>query len=638
LLQHLFLHICGIFVHDEISISFMEDLVLTCLCRQQLVKPSTAVASDLIASGPDSPQAAPQPSSFDGPYSNEAMERRIEVPVERPESPLSNLGHIGLVRSQRNALNDELRTHEEAAIEAKRSISSLRKLALRLAVRISVREAQIASHTQSLARSRMSQYLAEHGTSRSEERQKQHPRLEHFPISPPQSPSPNKPLPSLPRWDSSGRVPLVRFSSHVQPDIRQILHQRDQSAERWQAAEKYPDVLIRNDERIFEKMDASRASLVKELDATQAKLAKLFESQAILRERYNAEKEKARNLDAECQETYEKVFDLEQSKHEVEEEAHLLRQRIYELEQGNGHLRYELDAAKEERTNIREELSKLQSSRLTLEHQIQAAAGSKMLFESQLTDLKDQMELKVAELEKSTEESATSITLLGAEKDKLAEDLRVTKFRLAAAVDLESNLQAKLSSMRGHESVLEQTLLNSREAVENLEQELLNAKEKLGSMEETVSKLTVKLQDAELSRKELEKTISMAQESKERSEEKFRKDRKVRSKTAGRLRSARSLLFASEANKRRVETELSTSKTNLALVEKRNEELEELVEKAEISLSAVVEKTTVTVDKLEAVMATQRHIPQEDHMFHHNWTSDRTKDKGECLAYDPLSK
>jgi predicted nucleic acid-binding Zn-ribbon protein len=604
----------GIRVDDDLLIDSMEDLVLTSLRRRQPVTPSTGAQLDTISYAPSlSHEVAPQCLPSNGPLANEKMERRTDVPIERPESPLSSLGHIGLVRNQRNALHAELRSHEDAAIEAKRSISSLRKLALRLAVRISVREAHIASHARSLARSRMSQYLAERGTSPSAELEKKLPQSENFPLSPPQSPGPNKPLPSLPRWDSSGRVPLVRFSPVVQPDLRHLLHQRHQSAEKWQAAEKYPDVLIRNDEQMFEKMDASRASLVKELDATQAKLAKLFESQAMLRERYNAEKEKARNLGTECQETQEKVFNLEQSKHEVEEETRQLHQRIHELEQGNQHLRDELGAAKDGRTNIQEDLSKLRSSKLTLEHQLQALSGSKGILETQMEQLRTQMEAKVAELERGTAESTTSITLLESEKIKLADDLRVTKFKLTAAEDLESKLQSNLSGMREHEATLEQALLTSREVVSKLELELHDAKSKLGAMEETVSTLTAKLEVAERSREKLEEITRLARESKERSDAQLRKDRKGKSKTVGRLRSARSLLFASEANKRRVETELSATQTDLELVQKSNWELKELVEKTENRLNEVVVKTTNSVEQLEAVMSGQRlQIPNHD--------------------------
>jgi chromosome segregation ATPase len=579
----------------------MEDLVLISLRRAQAVKPAKEVFSE--KSTPEPSRPAPYSIPFDGPYSSDAMEKWAENPIARPESPLSSQGHLGLVRSQRKVLNAELRAHELEAVEAKKAISSLRKLALRLAVRISVREAHIASHAQSLARSRMGQYLSEHGTAQAIEQQKQDSRSASFPLSPPQSPGPNKPLPSLPRWDSSGRVSTVRFSPTAQPDIRQILHHRHQSAERWQAAEKYPDVLIRNDEQMFEKMDASRASLVKELDATQAKLAKLFESQAILRERYNAEKEKARNLNAECQETHAKVFNLEQSKQEVEEEARHLHNRIDELEQGNDHLRHELEAAKDERTNIREDLSKLQSSKLTLEHQLQAATGSKTTFETQLIDLKKQMEMKVRELERGTEDSATSIALLETEKQKLGDDLRVTKFRLAAAVDLESDLQSKLSGFRDKEATLEQSLHSSRATVARLEQELSSAKERLGVMEKTVSRLTAELEDAERTKSELRETTRLAQESYARSEEQLGKDRTAKSKTIGRLRSARSLLFASEAHKRRVETELSATRSDLVLAQRRNNELEDLVEKAESSLDTVVAKTTASVEQLESVIS-----------------------------------
>lgn len=75
-------------------------------------------------------------------------------------SPLSNLAHLSLVKNQRNSLRSELKVQRVAGAQAKASVTSLRRLALRLAVNISVKEKQIATTARSLANSRKSDYIA----------------------------------------------------------------------------------------------------------------------------------------------------------------------------------------------------------------------------------------------------------------------------------------------------------------------------------------------------------------------------------------------------------------------------------------------------------------------------------------------
>jgi DNA repair exonuclease SbcCD ATPase subunit len=416
----------------------MEDLVLFKL-HPEASNAEEGVDSDHYTTPPEWPDAT---SLNDGVSSHTITDHSIEIRMERPESPLSSIGHLGLVRGQRNALRAELRSHEEAAVQAKQSISSLRKLALRLAVRISVKEARISTHARLLAQARMEKYLAERNSPHT--LVPGHVRQESYPLSPPQSPEPGKPLPALPRWDSSGRVTTVRFSPVDQhsPSLTELQRNHSYSARHNLDStdqSQYGLGIFENQQ--LEKIDASRASLVKELEATQARLAKLFESQAILRERYNNEREKARTLDAECQEIHAKVSTLEQSKHEVEEDAQHLHQRIEDLEQGNSRLKGELETAKAERSNIQEDLSKLQSSKLTLEHQLQAATASKDTWETQLQSLhlssnklEQELEEKMIEIKEGTEKSDNTISLLEAERQKLDDDLKVTKFRLSAAV------------------------------------------------------------------------------------------------------------------------------------------------------------------------------------------------------------
>lgn len=74
-------------------------------------------------------------------------------------TPISNWAHLNYMKSQRNNLRAELKAHQIAGAEAKRSVASLKRLAFRMAVNISAKERQIATSARNLARSRKNHYL-----------------------------------------------------------------------------------------------------------------------------------------------------------------------------------------------------------------------------------------------------------------------------------------------------------------------------------------------------------------------------------------------------------------------------------------------------------------------------------------------
>lgn len=82
-------------------------------------------------------------------------------PFSDLESNTSALGHVGLLKHQREALRNQLQQQYLVNGKQQQAASSLRKLALRLSVQISVREARLKSHTEALSRSRLAQYLNE---------------------------------------------------------------------------------------------------------------------------------------------------------------------------------------------------------------------------------------------------------------------------------------------------------------------------------------------------------------------------------------------------------------------------------------------------------------------------------------------
>jgi hypothetical protein len=76
-----------------------------------------------------------------------------------------------------------------------------------------------------------------------------------------------------------------------------------------------------------------------ELEATKLKLAQLFESQALLRERYNSEKDRSTRLDAEHNVTHTRIHSLEQSARDMNDELRRLYDYVGSLERANKELR-----------------------------------------------------------------------------------------------------------------------------------------------------------------------------------------------------------------------------------------------------------------------------------------------------------
>lgn len=74
-------------------------------------------------------------------------------------TPITNWAYLSYIKNQRNNLRAELKAHQIAGAEAKQSVASLRRMAFRMAVNISVKEKQIATSARNLVRSRKDHYL-----------------------------------------------------------------------------------------------------------------------------------------------------------------------------------------------------------------------------------------------------------------------------------------------------------------------------------------------------------------------------------------------------------------------------------------------------------------------------------------------
>lgn len=93
-------------------------------------------------------------------------------------TPISNWAHLNYMKTQRNNLRAELKVHQIAGAEAKRSVTSLRRLAFRMAVNISIKERKIATTARILATNRKSNYLEGRNTEKKVEELKRALRIE----------------------------------------------------------------------------------------------------------------------------------------------------------------------------------------------------------------------------------------------------------------------------------------------------------------------------------------------------------------------------------------------------------------------------------------------------------------------------
>ena len=76
------------------------------------------------------------------------------------ESQTSALGHVGLLKYQRNDLSKKLQQQKTLTAAEKQNATAARKLALRLAAQIAVKEAKLKSHAEALAQVHGSNYVS----------------------------------------------------------------------------------------------------------------------------------------------------------------------------------------------------------------------------------------------------------------------------------------------------------------------------------------------------------------------------------------------------------------------------------------------------------------------------------------------
>jgi hypothetical protein len=280
-----------------------------------------------------------------------------DLPFSTTESSWDLYG-LTPVQTQRDDLEAAHQQQQADVADAKRKVSTLRKIFSRLGYWTGFKEEKIDSNGvvgngNGHPRETLDQQLAVTSAYRVLAPEPEIHDSDGFPLPLALSPvAPNNELVlrrSLPPGVSTDYDPHIDYNTHMQllPPI-----------------EATNDFANSIDNRLS-TIQVSRRTMNDELEAAQQKLNQLFDSQALLRERYNSERHKSLSLDAEYQRTHTRIHSLEQSTRHMDDELKRLHEYVSTLERANRDLRQGMQAAEIEKHDPYED-SGLPSPKLTL--------------------------------------------------------------------------------------------------------------------------------------------------------------------------------------------------------------------------------------------------------------------------------
>jgi hypothetical protein len=146
--------------HEDFHHAYMENILPASISKLERSLPSTPKMERSITSGFFSDHHHTGPQS---PRSEVDLDEACIASSSQKNdmlTPISNWAQLTFMKNQRNTLRSKLKAQQVASNEARASVTTLRRLAIRLAVNIAVKEKQIASAAKSLANSRRTDYAA----------------------------------------------------------------------------------------------------------------------------------------------------------------------------------------------------------------------------------------------------------------------------------------------------------------------------------------------------------------------------------------------------------------------------------------------------------------------------------------------
>ncbi|RAR06255.1 hypothetical protein DDE83_007010 [Stemphylium lycopersici] len=384
------------------------------------------------------------PSSHNSPRPSHDGERAENSLPKEEETPavIANWAHLSYIKAQRSTLRTELKAHQVAGAEAKRSVASLRRLAFRMAVNISVKEKQIATAARNLAKSRTSNYLdgkdaqkrveqlqralrVEEGRNKeilealerasmltlqcnakgSTPKEKSTHRPERSSLSPPPSPparssipdsplssprTPTRPAPSPWHDVDLELTPRLASPSEIRTSDSRLIRAKRESDQALAACRSRIEQLQRECAESKEDgrlLAATRVGLEQEIRDHQSRIAALERSRAAMSE----------NLEATKLQLHEATGSEERLLQELQE----LQDKIGELavwEQKAGELQHIVDALQKEKIDLEERLQtqnaqvrELQIRTTTLEETVYSLRNKLEIAERHESSLRDRL-------------------------------------------------------------------------------------------------------------------------------------------------------------------------------------------------------------------------------------------------------
>ncbi|CBX97680.1 hypothetical protein LEMA_P090890.1 [Plenodomus lingam JN3] len=391
--------------------------------------------------------------------------------------PISNWAHLNFLKNQRNTLRNELKVQALAGAEAKRSVSSLRRLAFRMAVNISVKERQIATSAKNLSQSRTGNDLQskeaetrieslkralrveekrnvevlealEHSTPKPKS---QH-RLQRSLLSPP--PSPPTQLSDYSESSlGSPRTPTrpTTFDRSLTPGLES------------------PTEIRTSDSRLIQaKRDCDRA-----LAACRSRITELQEECAQSREINESILASRDELEHEIKDHQSRIATLERSRAAMEATLVATKQQLLSVKETEDRLTQDLNNKAQEIRNLehsdkdkQQTIDILREEKLALEKMLQIRASEFQELEHRTSSLDADTRLLQSKLE-SAERQEASLQDRFNEKERAREDLQKRLDRGTRYIQLLEHKVRHLESDAVENSKLKTQLQESKEATDN---------------------------------------------------------------------------------------------------------------------------------------------------------------------------
>jgi len=493
----------------------------------------------------------PHSSASDAPEISSALLAHLE-------SNTSALGHVGLLKHQREALRHQLQQQYLVNKKQAQSSSTLRKLALRLSVQISLREARLKNLAEALSRSRLTQYLSErdydanvkqllevlktyerHGediiraldedevaASKSTFRDlKKHVALltvvelpEQFgayqrPFTPPESPFSSR---------SSNRAPTPSDffskanSRHLPSEVLEVCLQRIKelvknhqlsldSINGLKESERALQDAVRDHEDKYRELEISKESLSADLER---KLSQISDVRRDLEQSQNA----IRDLEAtqssttgDIQALQANVQSLESSEREYQQRIESLRADIDKLQVENETIQSKVSELQSTKDSLHDAVKELEDELATLKFAGREADRTIAVKEERLTKLQEDLRQNQITLEESEKAKSEADDAFRATKKDLESRLEASITARQETVEHLALAEKKLDEAQSENSRLHEVLQDERDAIVVLSTSEQELQSKVHDLEHQITRL-----DSE--KRQLESDLSSAKD------------------------------------------------------------------------------------------------------------------------------